>query len=285
MVEVRNIDRGAPLRSFDGGPVPRVERIEDHGVRARVYDLVNVGLERHFVANGIIVSNCYAEGGNYAYSSKQLAAILIYDWCKRALTAQAPSGRSVFVQTMIEVIERADFRLDGSLRAPKDDADESDEPNYKIHPESPRYGRRFFRIHDSGDFWGKAYLRAWKEICDALPDIIFWAPTRIWAMPGGIDWVNEINSPPKNLIIRPSTYHINTPQLPALGPGWAAASTVFDQTHIEEAQRSGAFGWNCPAYAAQNKGHSCRAATAPDGQQGCRSCWVHPETTVNYKLH
>lgn len=42
---------------------------------------------------------------------------------------------------------------------------------------------RFFRIHDSGDFWSPHYVRAWKAICAERPDLTFWAPTRAWAAP------------------------------------------------------------------------------------------------------
>jgi hypothetical protein len=266
---------------------PRVAEVRATTVHEPVYDLVNVGTEHHFVANGLVVSNCYAEGGNYAYSSKQLAAMLIFAWTKQAL------ADGTFVPVMTEVIGHADFLLEGQResekarlkRAAKEGEAYVDVPRWNVTAESPRYGRRFFRIHDSGDFFSARYLAAWKQVADALSDIVFWAPTRIWATPWGIDAVNRVNASPRNLIIRPSAYHINTARLPELGPGWAQPSTVFDKTHIGEAAQARAFDWNCPAYDSQNENHSCRSATAPDHQQGCRACWVHPEMAVNYKLH
>jgi hypothetical protein len=222
-----------------------------------------------------ICASCYAESGNYAYSSKQLQSILLFDWTKRALSATTPSGRSVFVETMIPIVEHADYMTRGGTYAKQ-----------PVQPESPRYGkRRFFRIHDSSDFFSERYLRAWKEIADALQGIVFWAPSRIWATPWGIDAVNRVNAEPKNLIIRPSAYHINTKQMAPLGPGWVKSSTVYEGTIVEAARADDAFDWNCPAYASENARHSCRSARAPDGSRGCRACWVHPEFAVNYTFH
>lgn len=42
---------------------------------------------------------------------------------------------------------------------------------------------------------------------------------------------------------------------------------------------------NCRAYAQAKGSHTCRWAIAPDGQQGCRACWIHPHEVVNYTLH
>lgn len=39
------------------------------------------------------------------------------------------------------------------------------------------------RIHDSGDFFSPAYVRAWVEVALARPDVKFWAYTRSWRIP------------------------------------------------------------------------------------------------------
>jgi hypothetical protein len=41
-------------------------------------------------------------------------------------------------------------------------------------------GQEYFRIHDSGDFFNVAYVKAWIQVCRALPATKFWAPTRAW---------------------------------------------------------------------------------------------------------
>lgn len=217
-----------------------------------------------------VCQSCYAEGGNYAYSSKQLASMLIFQWTKDAV------ANGEFVPTMVQAIDRAEYAVDRF---------------YKEH------GMRMFRIHDSGDFYSKAYLRAWKQIADhfvpgnphGYEPVVFWAPTRIWAVAGGIEMVNEINAQPRNLVIRPSAYHINTRAIPGgpqgLGPGWAQGSAVTAAAAIKRAEAYGLYDWNCPAYASENKAHSCTASIGPDDGKGCRACWVRPDESINYKLH
>ena len=35
-----------------------------------------------------------------------------------------------------------------------------------------------FRVHDAGDLFSAKYINCWIRICEALPDIRFWFPTR-----------------------------------------------------------------------------------------------------------
>lgn len=58
---------------------------------------------------------------------------------------------------------------------------------------SGRHGRlisrrdeRHFRLHDSGDFFSPPYVDAQYDVAFALPDVSFWAPTRSWAINGGV---------------------------------------------------------------------------------------------------
>lgn len=244
-----------------------------------------------------VCESCYAGVGNYAYSSKQLAASLLLVWTRQSIKTPRPRAfdgapSSEFVELMVEAIDRAEYVSDRLSRANR---------------------VRFFRIHDSGDFFSPAYLKAWKEVANRfLPGnpegrapVVFWAPTRIWATPWGDDAVRAINaSTPSlvtsglaanvrafwadlggnNLVIRPSVYHINMPAPPAL-PGYAAGSTVTAAGQISANEQAGAFEWNCPAYNSANAKHSCTASVSPSGEKGCRACWVLPEMTINYKLH
>ena len=40
-----------------------------------------------------------------------------------------------------------------------------------------------FRIHVSGDYYSKAYIQCWKQICEAFPQTQFWCYTRSWMAP------------------------------------------------------------------------------------------------------
>jgi hypothetical protein len=178
--------------------------------------LVNIGLGRPSSAPvnlaQAICEFCYATGGQYSTGQVQFAQILRFLWARQAInfTVQTPHGMSTaFVETMVYAIDNADYKLDGgTIKADP----ETNEPAQALPPEPT--GRRFFRIHDSGDFFEEEYLRQWKMIADRLPDITFWAPSRIWATSWGIDAVNRINGNQRNLIIRPSAYETNE-----AGPG------------------------------------------------------------------
>ncbi|SEP50561.1 hypothetical protein SAMN04489732_114199 [Amycolatopsis saalfeldensis] len=43
---------------------------------------------------------------------------------------------------------------------------------------APRFHGAWIRIHDAGDFFSDAYLRAWLRICRARPDVNFYAYTK-----------------------------------------------------------------------------------------------------------
>jgi len=227
---------------------------------------------------------CYAEGGQYSTGSVQFAQVLRFLWVQQAIHVDM-SGREVedvsktmFVRVMATAIAGADFKDKG---------------------EPSQYGeRRFFRLHDSGDFFSPRYLAAWKAVTLLFPHITFWAPTRVWAL-GGLDdkrgWISTVNAingdaQTSNLVIRPSAYEVNKhgPVQERLGRGWSAATTVYSPDG--KTQPDAGYDWDCKAYEAL-KGPTCRGAEAPPeagqktGKIGCRTCWIHPNIRVNYTLH
>ena len=262
--------------------VPDADRRKAARVLLPVLDAPNVNVSL------AICEFCYAEGGQYATGSVQFHQIIRYAWVQKALREDAQGNRvpagseenSLFVQLMIKAIEKADFKIKGAKG---------------VEPEAKHWkNERFFRLHDSGDFFSFSYLRAWKAIANHFhPDnnknpITFWAPSRIWA--GGkiaVKTVSEINGPAEeaNLILRPSGYHLNQPGPPRtekIWSGWYAGTVVYSHEAQEEPSEN--YDWNCLAYAAKN-GPSCRGAEDPDGRTGCRVCWKNPEMRVNYTYH
>jgi hypothetical protein len=228
-----------------------------------------------------ICQRCYAEGENYAYASTQLAQIMRFAWVKVALEQPAQSGAfsTLFAEVLHAGIARADFKLDAFQVK-------------KVTVRSEHRGK-FFRIHDSGDFFAMPYYDAWVEVARANPDITFWAPSRVWAAGDAwIDHVNENTAP--NLVVRPRGYYVNEAAPDHdLGPGWASWTTCFSKGVMEreslqvgpEIDPSGPYNWNCQTYSVVNEAHNCRNAIAPDGSIGCRACWVRPELVVNYTEH
>jgi Gene product 88 len=251
-----------------------------------------------------ICEQCYATGGQYSTSNVQYSQVLRHLWARQAIDQINPAtGRTMFVDTMSAAITTADFKLNGGSPSAEDPE------KLKLPPE--RTGRRFFRIHDSGDFFSAAYLAQWKIVADAFPDITFWAPSRIWATSWGVEAVNDINRHPTNFVIRPSAYHIGQAPPIDLGPGWAGGTTVIPKAENEgmtpereamvreaesrlglakpDVRKPGGpdprYTWDCRAYAQKKGNHTCRNAISPTGEQGCRACWIFPNEIVNYTLH
>jgi len=236
---------------------------------------------------------CYAEGGQYATSGVQNAQLMRFAWAMRAVKRKGHvEGATEFFSVMLDAIDRVDW----------------------VSHEEPAHfrPRKFFRIHDSGDFFNSEYLREWKKITlyyhhkvggeglafnldgsvktlgSGHPEPVwFWAPSRIWATGNRAQLVAEVNAEyADNFAIRPSAYHINE-HGPFL-PGWAAPSTVYDHKH-KPAGQGAAFNWDCRAYAVE-KGPSCRGAKSNpegpgEGRVGCRECWLNSGSAVNYTLH
>jgi hypothetical protein len=322
-----SIPAGAPQI---GGACPGAiagQSIAPPGDRRANARLVNIGLKRPQSTPVnlalAICEQCYATGGQYSTGQVQFAQTLRYLWVRQAIDFEVPapdgSRSTAFIETMVYAINNVDYLLNGGT-VKEEQAITNPETGEitiveQVQPLPPEpTGRRFFRIHDSGDFFSPKYLKQWKQIADRLPDITFWAPSRIWATSWGIDLVNEINAPharsANNLIIRPSAYEVNAAGPENLGPGWAGATTVLqveqnlgmepelEQYVYDRAKRfppkmTGPdlrYTWNCQAYATDDKGHTCRKAVAPPGLggpdgKGCRACWIAPNEIVNYSLH
>jgi hypothetical protein len=233
-----------------------------------------------------ICQHCYAEGGQYSTGQVQYAQLMRFAWTQQAV------DDGTFAQVMDWAVKNANFYLDGKGRVKTDDLDENGQPIY-VPVRGERDGHKYFRVHDSGDFFSLPYLAAWREVAEANPDVIFWAPSRIWAV--SESWRNAVDvingRPRNNLIIRPSNYSINEPGMRDLGPGWAAGTTVYGDRHKPQdmsgdvIEPNPMFDWDCKAYQTDNDKVTCRDAVAPDGERGCRACWKHPEMVVDYTLH
>lgn len=246
---------------------------------------------------------CYAEGGNYSTFTTQLGELLRYWWTRQLLD----EGRAdEWVATMVDAIQRAPFPVERVL--------------------DPRTGRPVLpmRVHSSGDFFSQAYAKAWIEIANRLPEVLFWAPTRTWAAGGWVSfWAEHMKTAVhNNLIVRPSAYHTDDPAIAEggrmipcqtfkegvverpetpWGGGYPFSSrgttAVYRDNDLNfragrnvpqiavEGSADPRYDWQCGTYAIQDDAHSCRNAIAPDGQVGCRACWVRPDLRVNYTAH
>ena len=219
--------------------------------------------------------SCYAESDNYQRSNNVIGLSAIYSWTKQAVS------NGTFVDTMIETIENANYFQKEA--APDGGDPEADVP----HLEDTPY-KRFFRWHDAGDVFSEKYMQQIKQICDHFnpkkggkgTPTLFWMPTRVWALETSRDWVKVNDDPDTNLIVRPSSLHVNgtAPSAEAAGPGNMAGSTVYVANLAKAAKEAKHFDHDCPAANKEFETNTCRKAR-------CRACWTKPDEVINYRLH
>lgn len=201
--------------------VKSLEKVSDLSVP--VFDL-QVDTDHAFVANNVTIHNCYALKNSYGNPSQVMFQAVRY-----MLTLQWLE-QGTFVPRMVDAINAARSVSVRALRGlPK-----------HLHWTVPH--PNFFRIHDSGDFVTPEYTRAWFEICQRLPDVHFWSPTRMWATSKGSSTVFE-KGVPKNLALRPSAMHFAEP---APIPPKSLLKKVSAGSGSGKVTPPGA--WRCPAY-------------------------------------
>lgn len=239
---------------------------------------------------------CYASGGQYITPIPQLGEIVRYAWCVQMLSARGGKTRQQWIDTMVAAVLRQRHTV-------------------------TKQGVFPIRVHSSGDFYDPSYASAWIEIVNQVsaiePRIVFWAPTRTWASrlwagfweaayrpldaAASTDWadVPAIRSP-RNFVVRLSAFHTNDKALPSLVPGRMPQGTTacYKDTIVglpsPELARAAnmkvnpdedRFAWQCGTYAIKDDAHSCTVARGPDGEVGCRACWVETDLAVNFAVH
>lgn len=162
----------------------------------------------------------------------------------------------------------------------------------------------YFRIHDAGDFYSDAYFKAWSALCASIPDVHFWAPTRVWSFKGILTRAS-LEATPKNLALRPSALEFGE---------WAPSSSYMESLGLPIYKNGGGVSaasgsakvapdptaWKCPAYehwslgggalrldpkTGKGVGGTCITARGPNGENGCRACWRYNDTIVFYEEH
>lgn len=171
-----------------------------------------------------ICSKCYGfEKGHYARPSVKRAQMLRFDWTQECLRTK--QGTDDWIDYMVQAI---------------------------LHDSETDY----FRMHSDGDLFSPLYTRAWYHVCERIPEINFWVPSRSWQAP----WVDELRllNSLDNVNVRPSALEFD--QDPPVIEGLAAGSGAK------------AVGYNCPAH--ENKNHC---------PSWCRKCFVDPEWTAFFR--
>ena len=119
------------------------------------------------------------------------------------------------------------------------------------------------RWHDSGDLQSEYHLEMIVEVARALPDIMFWLPTKERAI---IKRFTKHRGFPKNLCVRESAAMVGE-KLNTDTP----SSMVVDKKDVADTFSDGVY--ICPS---SHQGNAC---------MGCRACWHTTVTTVAYIKH
>jgi len=171
-----------------------------------------------------VCSECYALGGFYNMPTVVNAQNARRAWIARSL---AHDGGDEFVTVMIDMVRE-------SVR---------------------RIGEDYFRGHDAGDFYSVPYVDAWYRVCEALPHVLFWFPTRSHVVPNLLPALQRLNSLP-NVTVRPSAPRFDDPA--PIVPGLSAGTSVRRETSLPIVGQP-----DCPATTGDPH---CNA-------HGCRRCW------------
>lgn len=125
---------------------------------------------------------------------------------------------------------------------------------------------QYFRWHDSGDLQSVNHLRKIVEVAEALPNSLFWLPTREYGIVK--QYICQYGALPLNLIVRLSAFYADKPVvIPKSLQGYAniLASNVHDK--------------------AEPVGEVCNAPKQGGECRECRACWNSAVKTVTYGLH
>jgi len=227
-----------------------------------------------------ICESCYATGGSYAYLIQQVGEVVRLWWLK-GLERRGEAGRQEFLRIMLRGLTALEFNAttwshDGQ-RVPLADG---------IWP---------VRVHASGDFFHPTYASWWMDLANAaagvLPKVHFWAPTRTWVTWGPNAWPRILaRLKQNNFSVRASGFHVGENAPGRLAPagtfGASMGSTSIYQPDMRPDDTR--YDFNCGVFKKDSSGakaRSCDRALGPDGQVGCRACWVQGQLRINYQNH
>jgi len=129
-----------------------------------------------------------------------------------------------------------------------------------------RYKTPHFRWHDSGDLQSVEHLHKINQVAQALPDVLFWLPTREYDMIKQYVKSNVLN---KNLIVRLSAMFVDEPvKVPVSLQG--IDNVLVSNVHSKTVPDGNI---ECESY---KQGNECKE---------CRACWDINNPAISYKQH
>lgn len=138
----------------------------------------------------------------------------------------------------------------------------------------------YFRWHDSGDLQSIEHLKAIIEVCNRLPEVRFWMPTREYRIV--MQFLANGGIIPSNLVIRLSA-HMKDSDPPS---GYGLPTSTVHTSHDNEPA-----GKICEAYKTQKLGPNGKPLVNKKGEPltgycgDCRACWDATVANVSYPEH
>ena len=163
--------------------------------------VLNLAKKAKEAMDKIICSSCYACKGFYMMPNVAEALKNKGDFIVKSI--RKDNGDS-FVAEMVKQIRLKYYKPNGEKKKLKNcDTD-------------------LFRVHDAGDLFSGAYINCWIRICEALPDIRFWFPTREYARVDQMPYLQQL-ALLQNVCLKPSALRLDekAPQIKGLDAGTA----------------------------------------------------------------
>jgi hypothetical protein len=267
----------------DNAEKSMLEQRPDGRYFLKLYPSVEFNLAR------TVCAECYATGGTYGNTSTQVTELVHEALVKSAM--QNSQMRAALLDAFVWQIPLLPFdrwqegegELDeeGNIVAKK----AGHTPPDKVRERMARYPK-VFRVHSSGDFFTAKYAKFWIDVARRVQaqhgeEILFWAPTRTQFLPNWAEFWKTANVP-SNFIIRPSGYHVG--DAAPMAQGIAAGTSVLTPKDAE-VSRGEKYDHQCGVYDLKQGNKTCVEALDPDGNPGCRACWMKPNRRINYVAH
>ena len=227
--------------------------------------IINAAKKAGKAIDDLICSHCYALKGSYLFSNVKKALQAKADLITKSLRED---NGDTFVETMVSQIT-AKYYKNGEKKSLKN------------------CNTDLFRVHDSGDLFSKKYIECWIRICQALPDIRFWFPTREYVRIDQLPHLRKLAELP-NAIVRPSALKVDEPA-PKIA-GLDGGTSVY--TSEEKAKADGHM--VCPAtvhpYRMGKKAWSAldkkkRGELASCAGNNCQACFIKSCKPKAYLAH
>jgi hypothetical protein len=163
--------------------------------------VMNLAKKAKEAMDKIICSSCYACKGFYMMPNVAEALQNKGNFITKSIRE---NGGDSFVKEMVGQITRKYYKASGEKKSLKN------------------CNTDLFRVHDAGDLFSAKYINCWIRICEALPDIRFWFPTREYVRPDQMPHLQQLALLP-NTSVKPSALRLDepAPQIKGIDAGTA----------------------------------------------------------------